>query len=93
MNVDFEALQRNQSWKLVKLPRGNKPIGCKWIFQKKDMDAGSFNKARLVVKEHAQKEGVDFEDTISATTKMIAIKLVLALATQFGWNLSHMDRV
>ena len=32
MEVEMEALQRNGTWNVVPLPRGKRPVGCKWVF-------------------------------------------------------------
>ena len=32
---EIDSLMSNQIWEVVDLPRGNKSIGCKWIFKKK----------------------------------------------------------
>ena len=32
MNVEMEALEKNKTWELVKLPAGKKPVGCKWVY-------------------------------------------------------------
>jgi hypothetical protein len=78
MNIEFEALHRNETWKLVMLPQGKKPIGCKSVFRTKHKIDGSIYKhnMRSVAKEYAQQEGVDFEETFSPT-KIITIRLVL----------------
>ena len=26
------ALKKNETWELVNLPSGKKPVGCKWVF-------------------------------------------------------------
>jgi hypothetical protein len=36
MNEEIESLHKNQTWELVKLPKGAKAIGCKWVFKKKE---------------------------------------------------------
>ena len=36
MLEEMESLQKNKTWELVKLPKGKKAIGCKWIFRKKE---------------------------------------------------------
>ena len=28
----MDALQKNETWELVDLPSGKKPVGCKWVF-------------------------------------------------------------
>ena len=32
---EFDSLMANETWELVKLPSGNKPIECKWVFKVK----------------------------------------------------------
>ncbi|KAI5350064.1 hypothetical protein L3X38_002955 [Prunus dulcis] len=32
MNIEMEALQKNNTWDIVDLPKGTKPVGCKWMF-------------------------------------------------------------
>ena len=34
-NEEFKSMQDNKVWELVPLPKGVKPIGCKWIFKTK----------------------------------------------------------
>lgn len=31
----MEFLKKNETWDLVALPNGKKPIGSKWVFKKK----------------------------------------------------------
>nr|GEY29996.1 putative reverse transcriptase, RNA-dependent DNA polymerase, Gag-polypeptide of LTR copia-type [Tanacetum cinerariifolium] len=35
INIEMEALSRNNTWILTELPIGRKPIGCKWVFKVK----------------------------------------------------------
>ena len=55
MNEEMEALQKNSTWELVPLPKGMKPIGCRWVFTMKLKLDGSIDryKARLVAKGYA----------------------------------------
>lgn len=55
--TEFSALEANNTWYLVKLPPGKKPISCKWVFKIKHHVDGSVEryKARLVVKGFTQK--------------------------------------
>ena len=53
----MERLDKNQTWTLVDLPKDSKAIGCRWVFRKKDNER---YKTRLVAKEYAQKEGIDY---------------------------------
>jgi hypothetical protein len=36
MNEEIKSLHKNQIWELVKLPKGAKIVGCKWIFKKEE---------------------------------------------------------
>ena len=55
MNEEMEVLQKNATWELVPLPKGMKPIGCRWVFTVKLKLDGSIDryKARLVAKGYA----------------------------------------
>ena len=53
INSEIESIMHNHTWKLVDLPPGNKPLGCKWIFKKKMKPDGTIDKykARLEPKD------------------------------------------
>uniref|UniRef100_A0A2N9G262 CCHC-type domain-containing protein n=1 Tax=Fagus sylvatica TaxID=28930 RepID=A0A2N9G262_FAGSY len=36
MVEENESLSKNKTWELTELPKGKKPIGCKWVFKKKE---------------------------------------------------------
>nr|GEX39396.1 ribonuclease H-like domain-containing protein [Tanacetum cinerariifolium] len=67
MNNEMNALYENDTWYLVDLPFGRKPIGSKWVFKikYKSNDEVSRFKARVVAKGFGQKEGLDYEETFS----------------------------
>ncbi|KAK4382271.1 Retrovirus-related Pol polyprotein from transposon TNT 1-94 [Sesamum angolense] len=55
---ELDLIMENHTWDLVDLPRGSKPIKCKWIFKKKIRPDGSIDKfkARLVVVGYTQRK-------------------------------------
>jgi len=50
MNVELQALERNGTWSLTRLPPEKKAIGCKWLYKTKYRSDGTVerHKARLV---------------------------------------------
>jgi hypothetical protein len=89
MNLEFDALLRNDTWTLVPPTSDMNIVGCKWVFRLKRKADGSIDrhKARLVAKGFHQQPGVDFEETFSPVVKPTTIRLVLSLATSAGWHI------
>uniref|UniRef100_A0A2N9F8B2 Integrase catalytic domain-containing protein n=1 Tax=Fagus sylvatica TaxID=28930 RepID=A0A2N9F8B2_FAGSY len=65
MVEENESLSKNKTWELTELPKGKKPIGCKWVFKKKEAVSekeGERFKARLVAKGYSQRHGIDYDE-------------------------------
>ncbi|XP_075108852.1 uncharacterized protein LOC142180699 [Nicotiana tabacum] len=72
MQEEIKALQKNNTWEIVNLPEGKKPIGCKWIYKVKYKATSEVErlKARLIAKDYSQQEGIDYQETFSPVVKM-----------------------
>lgn len=93
MDSEIQALQNNNTWELVSLPHGKKPVGCKWVYKIKLKANGSVEryKARLVAKGYTQEYGIDFHDTFSPVVRLTTIRCILALVAAKHWPLHQMD--
>ena len=78
---EYQSMLDNEVWKIVKLPEGEKPIGCKWIFKTKRDSNGNVirYKARLVAKGYTQKEGIDYKETFSPVSSKDSFRTIMAL--------------
>ena len=93
MKEEIDAIERNNTWELCKLPKGKKLVGSKWVYKTKCKSDGSVEryKARLVVKGFTQQYGVDFEETFAPVARQETIRMALSLAASKGWTVQHMD--
>ena len=93
MRSELKSMDENQVWNLIDLPDGVKPIECKWVFKKKsDMDGNlSIHKARLVAKGFRQVQGVDYDETFSPVAMLRSVRILLAIAAYFDYEIWQMD--
>ncbi|XP_055807046.1 uncharacterized protein LOC129875845 [Solanum dulcamara] len=76
MKEEIQALEDNHTWKLVSLPPGKHPIGCRWVYKVKFRADGQIEryKARLIAKGYNQREGLDYLETFSPVVKMVTVR-------------------
>ncbi|GKC67343.1 retrotransposon protein, putative, ty1-copia subclass [Tanacetum coccineum] len=93
MNVEMQSMRDNEVWELVDLPPNGKTIGHKWLFKKKtDMDGAVHTyKARLVAKGFSQTLGIDYKETFSPVADIRAIRIFIAIATFYDYEIWQMD--
>lgn len=62
MNEEIEAIEKNNTLRLVGMPPNKEAIGLKWIYKSKFNSDGSLHrhKARLVAKGYVQLPVIDF---------------------------------
>ena len=93
MKSEIDSMYQNQVWHLVDTPEGIKPIGCKWIYKRKTDVEGNIQtyKARLVAKGYRKIQGIDYEETFSPVAMIKSIRILLALAAHFDYEIWQMD--
>lgn len=79
----------NQAWTLVDPPEWLKPIGCKWIFEKKiDMDGNVHAyKAWLVAKDFKKNHDIDYDETFSLVDMVKSIRILLAIIAYYDYEI------
>lgn len=93
MNEELESMERNDVWDLVTLPQGRKPVGSKWVFKRKLNGFGAVEryKARIVAQGYSQCYGLDYDETFSPVVRFESIRMLIALAVQYGLKVHQMD--
>ncbi|GJZ27543.1 retrotransposon protein, putative, ty1-copia subclass [Tanacetum coccineum] len=95
MNVEMQSMKDNKVWDLVDLPPNGKTVGSKWLFKKKtDMDGAVHTyKARLMVKGYTQTPRINYEETFYSVEYIRAIRILIAIAAFYDYEIWQMDRV
>ena len=77
MTQEMESLIKTGTFRLVKLPAGRKPIGCKWIYKTKKDENGNVVrfKVRQVAQGFSQKHGIDFHETFAPVARLNTIRI------------------
>ena len=93
MKSEIGSMYENQVWTLVDLPDDRKAIENKWIFKKKTDADGNVTvyKARLVAKGFRQVQGVDYDETFSPVAMLKSVRIMLAIAAFFDYEIWQMD--
>lgn len=86
---ELRALEKNDTWEVIQLPKRKKTVGCKWIFTVKYKADGTLdrNKTRLVAKGFTQTYGIDYLETFEHVAKLNTIRVLMLLAANLDWPL------
>jgi len=94
INDELKNLYDNNIMSLVfELPYNKKPIRTKCVFTiKRDRNNNIIKfKARIVAKGSSQIRGIDYELTFTPILSIDSIKLIIALAARFNWEIFQLD--
>ncbi|KAD4180551.1 hypothetical protein E3N88_29142 [Mikania micrantha] len=89
----MNSLYENNTFELVKLPKGKRALKNKWVYKLKTEEHTSRPryKAKLVVKGFSQRKGIDFDEIFSPVVKMSSIRVILGLAASLDLEVEQMD--
>ena len=93
MDEEIAAIERNHTWELTELPKGQKTIGVKWVYKTKLNENGEVDKYKvcLVAKGYKQEFGVDYKEVFAPVARHDTIRLVIALAAHNSWPIFQLD--
>lgn len=90
---EINSHKLNGTWRVVTRPKGVNVVGTRWVFKLKYNELGDISryKGRIVAQGYSQQYGVDFFDTFAPVAKITSLRLLIALAAIFDWELENMD--
>lgn len=79
---ELDALCKNQTQRLAKLPREKKVVGWRWVLTVKQNPDRTVDrlKARPVAKEYVQTIGIDYFGTFSYIVKLNFVRVVIPIS-------------
>ena len=91
--TEYTQMLAHNTWELVPLPKGRKPVGSKWVFKIKEKADGSIEryKARIVAQGFSQKPHLDYTETFAPVAKFASLRSILAISAIEDLELHHMD--
>ncbi|GMF21560.1 unnamed protein product [Phytophthora fragariaefolia] len=93
LDLEYQSLLENGTWKLTRLPYGHKALPCHWVLAIKYNADGSVErfKARLVAQGNHQEYGVNCDDVYAPVARFESLRLVLAIGTILDCHIHQMD--
>jgi hypothetical protein len=93
MMEEHQSIMKNDVWEIVPRPKEKSVVTSKWVYKIKHAADGSVHKykARFVARGFSQKEGEDYDETISPVPRYTSIRVIVSLVASMGWNLHQMD--
>ncbi|GJR43345.1 retrovirus-related pol polyprotein from transposon TNT 1-94 [Tanacetum coccineum] len=93
MQEELHPFDRLDVWELVDRPLYKNVINMKWIWKNKHDEENTVirNKARLIAKGYAQKEGTNFKESFAPVSRLEAIRLFIAYAAHKSFPVYQMD--
>lgn len=93
ISEEMAALQKNNTWTLVKKPENVTLIDSKWVFRLKKDEKGNIckHKARLVARGFLQQKGLDYEETWAPVARLSTVRTFIAVINNKNLMAQQMD--
>jgi hypothetical protein len=92
--LEMRQLAEQQVWTRVKRTKNMHVLGSRWVYKaKRDPSSGEITKfrSRLVAKGFKERYGKEFWETFSSNIKIEDVRLMLAVAAYYDYDLWHFD--
>ena len=94
MKREYDSLEERKAFQRTSLPDGRKAIGVCWTYDYKYNPDGSIivrkEKARLVAQGFSQRPE-DYGNTYAPVVKLTSVRIILAFANNFGYEIMSFD--
>lgn len=93
---ELSSIRSKRTYTVVDAPaKPKKVLGSRWVLKRKHDEFGRITryKARFCVQGFSQRDGIDYLQTFASVAKNASIKIILALAALFDWELDQTDVV
>ena len=92
---EYNALMKNNTWKLVERPENRQIVSSKWVPKHKRDQFGTITrlKGRVVARGFSQIPGVDYNETYAPVAQLASLRILLAIAAAYDLEIEQMDVV
>lgn len=90
INHEFQMMKERNVWKIIPRPKG-KIMDTKWVLKRKSEPGGIRYRARLCARGFKDKNIYVVSETYSPTVKLPTVRLLLVLALENDWKVTHLD--
>jgi hypothetical protein len=93
--AEIEQLQNIGTWELIPRPKDKPVIPCHEVLHEKHGLEGEImrRKVRLATGGHQQVEGINYTETFASGAKIPTIRIILALAAIWDWEIDQVNIV
>lgn len=92
-NAEIDMMIQLKVWEEVPEGEATEILTCRWVFALKRSQEGVVTrfKARIVAQGFRQVHGVNVSETFAPTPTFSSLRLLLAMASRFGWPVASFD--
>lgn len=81
MKEEITTLDNNETWEKCEIPKGQKTMGCRWVYSIKYRVNGTIEryKAQFVAQGYTQTNRVDYSETFASVAKIDTIRVLFSI--------------